>query len=223
MTCGIYSIKNKINNKLYIGSSSNIEARWKKHLSNLRHNMHPNAHLQSAWIEYGEANFEFEILCECSQESLLLEEELLSLKFEVYDREKGYNIAIKPGSPMKNRKHTKESLQKMSSKKLGDKNSFYGKKHSQEAINKISDAKKGKSLKTEHKLVVLQTAFKTGENNINRKLTQQQITEIRQAFTLFDPNKTSFHSFCKKMAKMYCVHISTIDRILKNKTWSKNV
>jgi group I intron endonuclease len=222
MTCGIYSIKNKINNKLYIGSSSNIELRWTKHLSDLRRNIHANPHLQSAWIEYGEENFKFEILLECSQEQLLLQEEIVSLKLGVYDREKGYNIAIKPGSPMKNRKHTAESLQKMSLKKAGNKNSFYGKKHSQETNKRISDAKKGKSLNADHKLVVLQTAFKTGENNINCKLTEQQVTEIRQAFTLFDSSKISFHSFCKQMAKIYCVNKSTIDRILRNKTRSKN-
>jgi len=33
---GIYCITNKINGKQYIGSSIDLNARWKKHLSSLR-------------------------------------------------------------------------------------------------------------------------------------------------------------------------------------------
>ena len=31
MSCGIYIIKNLVNNKVYIGSSVNIEERWSHH------------------------------------------------------------------------------------------------------------------------------------------------------------------------------------------------
>lgn len=34
MSCGIYKITNLINNKIYIGQSVNIEARWKGHIRN---------------------------------------------------------------------------------------------------------------------------------------------------------------------------------------------
>ena len=33
MTCGIYKIENKINGKVYIGQSIEIERRWQKHLN----------------------------------------------------------------------------------------------------------------------------------------------------------------------------------------------
>ncbi len=33
---GIYKIKNKYNNKEYIGSSIDIEKRWKRHLNDLK-------------------------------------------------------------------------------------------------------------------------------------------------------------------------------------------
>ncbi len=33
MSCGIYLIRNKINNKVYIGLSVNIEERWQHHRS----------------------------------------------------------------------------------------------------------------------------------------------------------------------------------------------
>ena len=40
MMIGIYKIENKVNGKVYIGQSVNIESRWKGHKSNLRNNKH---------------------------------------------------------------------------------------------------------------------------------------------------------------------------------------
>jgi len=60
--CGIYIIRNLVNNKIYIGSSVNIKRRFSQHKSTLRHNTHRNKHLQNAWNKYGEINFEFVIL-----------------------------------------------------------------------------------------------------------------------------------------------------------------
>ena len=54
---GIYKITNKINNKIYIGSSYSISKRISEHKYQLRRNSHPNIHLQSSWNKYGEDNF----------------------------------------------------------------------------------------------------------------------------------------------------------------------
>ena len=62
MTSGIYCIENKINNKKYIGSSVDIEDRFRHHKSSLRNNRHFNKHLQASWDKYGEDNFEFYII-----------------------------------------------------------------------------------------------------------------------------------------------------------------
>ena len=57
---GIYKIVNKVNGKYYVGRAKNIiGSRWGKHKRCLRHNIHWNDHLQSAWNKYGESNFEF--------------------------------------------------------------------------------------------------------------------------------------------------------------------
>ena len=71
MSSGIYQIENKINSKVYIGSSNNIKRRWQKHKALLRHNKHPNSHLQAAWNKYGEDNFIFSIIELCNIDSLL--------------------------------------------------------------------------------------------------------------------------------------------------------
>lgn len=59
---GIYSIKNLKNNKVYIGSSNNIEKRIKDHFRNLKNNKHSNQYLQNAYNKYKRENFIVEIL-----------------------------------------------------------------------------------------------------------------------------------------------------------------
>lgn len=58
---GIYCIKNKINNKVYIGKAINVENRFKNHIKNLNNNSHKNKHLIASWNKHGERNFEFSI------------------------------------------------------------------------------------------------------------------------------------------------------------------
>jgi group I intron endonuclease len=71
----VYKILNTVNNKCYIGSAKNFVKRKNKHLKMLRHNNHPNRHLQSAWNKYGATVFEFEILEKCNPETLIAQEQ----------------------------------------------------------------------------------------------------------------------------------------------------
>ena len=66
--CGVYMIKNKINGKFYIGSSVDITYRWARHKRQLRNGNHHSIHLQRAWDKYGEENFEFKVIEECSED-----------------------------------------------------------------------------------------------------------------------------------------------------------
>ena len=38
--CGVYEIRNTVNNKVYIGSSKNIYDRWRQHIRLLEKNSH---------------------------------------------------------------------------------------------------------------------------------------------------------------------------------------
>lgn len=82
----VYMIKNKKNNKMYIGSSIDCKRRWRQHQWYLRNNQHPNKHLQSSWNKYGEDSFLFLVIEECSDE-------------EQFDREQYYIDKYKPFSP----------------------------------------------------------------------------------------------------------------------------
>ena len=78
---GIYKIENIINNKVYIGSSNNIERRWKEHIRLLNNNEHHSIKLQRAWNKYGENAFEFSVLEECDADRLLYLEQYYIDKF----------------------------------------------------------------------------------------------------------------------------------------------
>lgn len=91
---GIYKIENKVNGKVYIGQSVDIEDRWAHHKAKLRHNRHENAHLQSAWNQYGEDNFTFETLTECKRNELNDKEIDWISRYDSCNRKKGYNLTL---------------------------------------------------------------------------------------------------------------------------------
>jgi group I intron endonuclease len=93
---GIYLIKNTINGKVYVGSSIDINKRWREHLHYLRLNTHANTHLQRAWNKYGEESFKFEVIEKCPTQKLLNREQYWIDLLEVI--KKGYNLSPTAGS-----------------------------------------------------------------------------------------------------------------------------
>ncbi len=97
MICGIYYIRNLKNGRLYVGSSVNIEERWKNHRNLLRRGAHHAPILQKAWNKYGEDLFKFEVVEECEPEKLLEREQLHIDLRRAYG--KGYNGLPEAGRP----------------------------------------------------------------------------------------------------------------------------
>jgi len=93
MGCGIYSILNKSNNKIYIGSSIKLENRKYKHFWMLSKKCHDNQYLQKSYNKYGEDSFIFEIIEECDP-TMLIDRENHYINF--YNSNNilfGYNLA----------------------------------------------------------------------------------------------------------------------------------
>lgn len=87
---GVYLIRNKINGKIYIGSSINFKDRWYKHLSGKG-----NIHLFNATKKYGLENFEFIILEEVNLQdnrNRLYEIEQKWMDFYDIKNVKSYNL-----------------------------------------------------------------------------------------------------------------------------------
>ena len=177
MTCGIYMIQNKVNNKIYIGQAVDIKKRWKEHRKELKGGYHKNKHLQNAWDKYEQKNFEFSILLECEENQLNTYEEYYIFELMTYDTRVGYNNTYggDSGRPTKETKkkisesnkgkiRSEETRKKISEATTGENHPMYGKQHKEETKKKMSESKKGEN----HPMY-----GRTGENNPNSKQVVQ--------------------------------------------------
>jgi len=160
MISGIYQIKNKVNNKIYIGKSKDIEGRWQCHFRLLESNRHYNDHLQNAYNRYGADNFETAILYYVDEDKLDVAEMCAIYTFGSDQEDKGYNLTI-GGDGVNYSLLTEETKIKRNKavsdaligRKLSDEhkeNMFHqgmlGKKHSEESKKKMSDALVGRDV-----------------------------------------------------------------------------
>lgn len=169
---GIYCIENTINHKKYIGQSVDIDDRWRKHVSELKHNSHHNDYLQKAWNKYGENAFIFYVLEYCNKNELDKMEIYWINYYDSENRDHGYNLKsggqnggsiLSEYAKEKQKKSIKESYNnsnlrevrrsaalnqwanpEIKAKISGKNSSMYGRHHSEEAKNRISMANKGR-------------------------------------------------------------------------------
>jgi group I intron endonuclease len=149
----IYALKNKINNKIYIGQT------WRTPEERMRDNYVSCLKIYNAIKKHGKDNFYYEILSICyDQKNADILESYFIKKYDTIKN--GYNICLGGANGvMKGRKHTDEAKAKISnaSKNISDEtrikrseslfgknNPFYGKKHTDDTKAKISLASKGR-------------------------------------------------------------------------------
>ncbi|MBK6447838.1 GIY-YIG nuclease family protein [Candidatus Brachybacter algidus] len=151
---GIYCIENLIDSKKYIGSTTNFQKRYSKHLFELKNEIHSSHHLQQAYLKYGASNFRFDIIELFDKEIPDFEEILLKLenqyieKNESNNKKYGYNLRISAFSN-------------------------YGIKHSLSAKTRIKGKKLSASTKEKMSLA------RQGEKHPAAKLTKQTVKEIK--------------------------------------------
>jgi len=92
MKSGIYSIRNKTDGTIYIGSSAHLVRRLNDHRYLLRRGIHSNIHLQRAWARDGEASFEFTVTAYVAGDQCLIAEQKCLDAFRAIGA-KLYNIA----------------------------------------------------------------------------------------------------------------------------------
>ena len=114
--CGIYCIRNIVNNKVYIGKSKNIYKRIHQHLYDLKNKRveNENPYLLKSWYKYGNENFEYFVLEFLEKnEKLVAERELYWMKmYDSLNKEKGYNLRSDSDSRMIVHKDTSDKISK---------------------------------------------------------------------------------------------------------------
>lgn len=92
---GIYKITNLINGKIYIGQSVDIDKRIKDHFwkARCKKDISYNSALHSAIRKYGEQNFKYEVLEECTVDVIDERERYYIQKFKSLSPN-GYNILV---------------------------------------------------------------------------------------------------------------------------------
>lgn len=107
---GIYKITNRINGKIYIGQSIDIQYRWKQHLKALNDNKYSHLKIYQAFKKYGIENFSFEIIEQCTENDLDEREKYWIKYYDSYNS--GYNMTI-GGTGGDIKRYDIEKIQKM--------------------------------------------------------------------------------------------------------------
>jgi group I intron endonuclease len=159
---GIYLIRNKVNNNIYIGSAINISNRKKTHLHQLKYNIHHCNYLQRSFNKHGKDNFIFEILEYCEKDKLIEREQhfinILNPRYNIC-RIAGSSLGVKRNNETKKKlseSHkgqkawnkgipaTKEQKEKQSLIMKNRISNSKGIKWNKESRLKLSNSKKGK-------------------------------------------------------------------------------
>ena len=202
---GIYGIKNKVNNKIYVGKTMmNFGDRWNCHKSQLRGGYHDNPHLQNSWNKYGEDNFEFIIIHNCKNNEDVDQVNLLEIEYIKHYRDLGlsYNIHDGGDGGLLLGKHLSEETKR----KIGEKNriNMTGRKASEKTKQKMSESHRkfydawtdedrqewGKKMSEKNKGYKWtdQAKEKMKDNKNGAKYTIEEVREIRRLYE--NENKT---------------------------------
>ncbi len=155
---GVYQILNSRDGKRYVGSGArSILVRLIQHKSCLRGGYHINRHLQGSWNYFGEENFKFLSILNCSPKWCLCLEQIEIAKHKSLDESRGFNMAPVAGSMLgfHHSEKTREAIRKAHTgrkrvfsdeKKLAISLAMRARKYSPEVCKRNSDRQKGKKL-----------------------------------------------------------------------------
>lgn len=236
---GVYIITNKVNGKIYVGSSLNVTIRLRAHKNALLRNDHENKHLQKSWNKYGQDKFEFTKVCSVPRENLAAVEKTYIEKHNSCDFKYGYNIIsepyLKPEVTVDTRKKlrdrfsgegssnvilTWEDVKKIRSMYAEDEENTWKKlsKVFGVSVTCIQNILQNKTWKDDtYKYIPhryrtkSQRKLYSGENASGAKLSWERVKKIRDDFNAGVRACT--------IARKYCVTYSTVQDIIKNRTW----
>jgi group I intron endonuclease len=191
----IYKIRNVVNGKFYVGSTVDSRVRFQTHRRNLKKGKHQSPHMQAAWNKYGEDCFKFEVveIIECSEDLLIAEQKWLD---EHAGKPYCYNWATDASAPMRGKKHTEYSKNKVSENrkgKHGGENHYrFGKRLSAEIRKKISEAQKGVKKAPR---VYTEEGLRKAQETMKRNARPQEHTPLNEVLAKFPEEVRSKYDF----------------------------
>lgn len=222
---GIYQIFNKVNNKVYIGQTSErFQRRYWHHNWNLSNGSHHNKFLQNSWNKYGSNNFEFRIIhvLKDGEDINLLEKQYIK-QFNATEYEYGYNMQD-GGQPESMHRFISEESRKI----VGEKNRQHmlGRKLSDETRAKMrasskhcgpgSDGRKRISEYMSNRTVSDATKEKLRVINTGSK---SPVTHLTEDDVLLIKIRLMNHELQKYIAADYNVSLGAISAIANDVTW----
>lgn len=202
--CGIYCIENLINHKKYIGQSIDIEMRWRGHKSELRRSTHINDYLQNAWNKYGEDNFQFYILEECTTNIMDDRERYYIMLYNTVNRDYGYNLESGGSINKTLSDYTKRKISENHADVSGENNPMYGVKMSENSINKTISHPNYKNRKIR------------GEDNRRASISESDAREIKKYFS---DGHTSYYGELIDVAEKYHTTVQIVSHIKNGHAW----
>lgn len=107
--CGVYRVVNQVSGDCYVGSSVNVNKRWRSHVNYLKRGNHQSIKFQRAWDKYGIDAFLWEVIEVVADEAVLLGRE----QFYLDTLRPQYNMTLTVGTTFRHRKHSPETIAKM--------------------------------------------------------------------------------------------------------------
>lgn len=190
----LYKLTNKINNKVYIGQTININKRFSSHKSSIENNK-PTQVIHRAIIFYGKENFDWNIIATCrSLDDANSLEEILIIQYQSHiSMGRGYNVSLGGKNASKSEEFKKQISSKLKGHPVSQETrnliskSNMGRIITQEHRKKISDGSKGRTNTEESKQ---KQSLLMKNPKINKGLEKlKQISDSHKGMTWIEINK----------------------------------
>ncbi|QKE56343.1 endonuclease [Bacillus phage YungSlug] len=196
----IYKITNIKSNKVYIGQTHKFKSRKAKHIRKLKAGEHRIESLQKDWDSYGETNFSFDVIKECTPEEADELERYYVRLFNATNSNYGYNSE---SGGIIGTNHSEKSKRKMSD---AHKNLDNPEKRSK----RLSELHKGKEISEEQRKLI--SDKNAGEGNGRALLTTVEVLEIL--------SELKKGKSLTELAERFGVKRRVIRRIKNGETWA---
>lgn len=159
--CAIYIITNAVNGRQYVGSSVDVQGRWRTHARTLDNGTHHNRKLLRAWEKDGASCFQFEVLETVPEPNLLISRE----QFYMDTLKPWYNVAPRADSSL-GVKRSSETRAKISQAKTGV-------THTEETRRKMSETHRRSDLR--------EASRRQGAENMKSMTPQARAENLKKA------------------------------------------